>query len=224
MNSDSIFCGLLNQSGYYRKVIAHLHQDFFDDSEKILFNKIKEYSDEYNKQPTPADVRLIIENDMDLTEGETENCLEYINRVKNLDEINEELLFNETEKFAQNRAFENVLKKAVDAVMGEETDEAAKGMLPELFRDALSISFNTSLGHDYFRDAPDRFEFYTNEEEIIKLDVDALNLALSGGYRRKSISVYLGRCVCYESKITVRNKTTNEVETISIGDFHQRFE
>ena len=194
MNSSNIFTGLFNQAGYYRKVIAHLQEDFFDDTEQLIFLKIKQYSDEYNRQPSAADIRLIIENDMDLTEGETDAALSYIKLTIKQELIDEELLFNETEKFAQNRAFENVLKQAVDTVMGDsDSEQTTKGMLPELFRDALSISFSTSLGHDYFRDAPDRFEFYTNEEEIIKLDVDALNFALNGGYRRKSISVYLGR-------------------------------
>jgi len=227
MNSTNIFTGLFNQANYYRKVIAHLKEDFFDDSEKIIFNKIKEYSDEYNKQPSSADIRLIIENDMELTEGETDICLEYINKVKNLDQVDDELLFNETEKFAQNRAFENALKQAVDAVMGDgESDPTIKGALPDLFRDALAISFTVSLGHDYFRDAPERYEFYTNEEEMIAFDVDAINEAFNGGLRRKSISCLLGRtnigkCVHPDTLITIRNKKTKKIEQISIEKFHK---
>jgi len=194
MNSENIFTGLMTQPNFYRKVIAHLQADFFDEIEQIVFKKIKEYSDEYNKQPTAADVRLLIENDMDLTEGETAQALDYIKKVKSLDQVDDDLLFNETEKFAQDMAFENVLKKAVDLVMDSEGEKnLTKGALPDLFRDALSISFTVSLGHDYFRDAPERYEFYTNEEEIIAFDVDAINKALNGGLRRKSISCLLGR-------------------------------
>jgi len=197
MNSENIFTGLFTQQNYYRKVIAHLQADFFDEIEQIIFKKIKVYSDEYNKQPTGADIRLLIENDMELTEGETATALQYINKVKKLDQVDDELLFNETEKFAQNMAFENVLKQAVDLVMDDsnsDTDKkTTKGALPDLFRDALAISFSVSLGHDYFRDAPDRYEFYTNEEELISFDVDAINAAFNGGLRRKSISCLLGR-------------------------------
>jgi len=193
LESNDIFNGLLTQPVFYRSTIAHLTEDLFDGAERIVFNKIKEYSSLYNKQASPADIRLMLKNDMNLTEGETQEALEIIRISKNLEKIDEDLLFTETEKFAQNRAFENVLKKAVDIVVGSEDGKLTKGMLPDLFRDALSISFSTSLGHDYFRDAPSRFEFYTNEEEIIKLDVEALNAMLNGGLRRKSISVWLGR-------------------------------
>lgn len=193
MESIDIFNGLLTQPDFYRSTIAHLSDDLFDGAEQIVFNKIKDYSAQYNKQASPADIRLLLKNDMDLTEGETQEALELVKKSKNSDQIDSELLFVETEKFAQERAFENVLKKAVDTVVSGEDSKITKGMLPDLFRDALSISFSTSLGHDYFRDAPARWEFYTNEEEIIKLDVDALNTMLNGGLRRKSISVWLGR-------------------------------
>jgi KaiC/GvpD/RAD55 family RecA-like ATPase len=194
MNSENIFRGLLSQPNYYRKVIAHLQPDFFDENEQIIFKKIKAYSDEYNKQPTGADIRLLIENDMSLTEGETDQALNYIKKIQKMDHVDDDLLFNETEKFAQDMAFENVLKKAVDIVMDENSEKnITKGSLPDLFRDALSISFSISLGHDYFRDAIDRYEFYTNEEELIAFDVDALNKAFNNGLRRKSISCLLGR-------------------------------
>jgi len=194
MNSENIFRGLLSQPNYYRKVIAHLQPEFFDENEQIIFKKIKAYSDEYNKQPTGADIRLLIENDMSLTEGETDQALNYIKKIQKMDHVDDELLFNETEKFAQDMAFENVLKKAVDIVMDENSEKnITKGSLPDLFRDALSISFSISLGHDYFRDAIDRYEFYTNEEELIAFDVDALNNAFNNGLRRKSISCLLGR-------------------------------
>jgi len=193
LESTDIFNGLLNQPQYFNSVIAHLDENLFDGSEKIVFNKIKDYSNEYNKQATPADLRLLLKNDMDLTEGETQEALDIVHTVKNLDPINEDLLFTETEKFAQNRTFENVLKMAVDTIVNSDKSEITKGNLPDLFRDALAISFSTTLGHDYFRDAPSRWEFYTNEEEIIKLDVDILNTMLCGGFRRKSISVFIGR-------------------------------
>ena len=214
MESINIFTGLLTQPSYYRSVIAHLVDDVFDESEKIVFNKIKQYSNEYNKQPTPADVTLLLKNDMDLTERETQEALEIVKTAKNLDQIDEELLFDETEKFVQNRSFENVLKQAVDIVVAGEDGKTkiSKGMLPELFRNALAISFTTSLGHDYFRDAPNRYEFYTNEEEIIKLDVEALNKMLNGGLRRKSISIYLGRTnigktlfLCHHAASLIKN-------------------
>jgi len=193
LESISIFNGLLTQPSFYRSVIAHLDDDLFDGAEKIVFNKIKSYSTEYNKQASAADLQLLLKNDMDLTEGETQEALELVNIAKNLEQIDEDLLFNETEKFAQDRSFENVLKQAVDTVVNEKDASATKGLLPELFRNALSISFTTTLGHDYFRDAPDRYEYYTSEEEIIKIDVEALNKMLNGGFRRKTISVYLGR-------------------------------
>lgn len=225
MESIDIFNGLLTQPDFYRSTIAHLSDDLFDGAEQIVFNKIKDYSAQYNKQASPADIRLLLKNDMDLTEGETQEALDLVKKSKNSDQIDSELLFVETEKFAQERAFENVLKKAVDTVVSGEDSKITKGMLPDLFRDALSISFSTSLGHDYFRDAPARWEFYTNEEEIIKLDVDALNAMLNGGLRRKSISVWLGRtnigkCIVGTSEIIVRNKKTGAIEKLTIEEFH----
>lgn len=228
METLQIINGLLTQPTYYRRVIAHIQEDYFDDPAEILVvQKIKQYTKEYNKQASPADVRLMIQNDMEITDGETSRSVEVINSAKILEPVDEELLFKETEKFAQERSFENILRKGVELMQGKEEKGLTKGMLPDLFRQALSVSFSLSLGHDYFRDAPKRYDYYTNEEEVIKLDVEAINKAFGGGLRRKALYVPLGRtnigkCVVGETKITVRNKKTGKIEMLTMENLLER--
>jgi replicative DNA helicase len=194
LDQNHIFTGLLTQPSFYRKVIAYLDEDFFDDTEALVLRKIKDYAAEFKKQATPADVRILLQSDMDITEGETQAAIEYVNNVKNLEKIDDDLLFKETENFCKERAFENVLRKGtILMVEGEQKDGVTKGMLPELFRKALSLSFVTSLGHDYFRDAPERYKHYTSEEEILSSTIPTVDKALGGGYRRKSLYMFLGR-------------------------------
>lgn len=194
MEPLQILNGLLTQPTFYRRVIAHMDEDYFDDpSHRLIVEKIKSYSAEFRKQAQPADIRIMIQNDMDLTEKETQSGIEAVSNAKNLEQVDDDLLFKETEQFAKDMAFENVLRKSVTLMTEGEKKDFTKGMLPEQFRKALSVSFTTTLGHDYFRDAPSRYEFYTNEEELIKLDVESINQALGDGLRRKALYVPIGR-------------------------------
>lgn len=191
MHIENIINGLLTDREFSKKISAYLEEEYFTtDTEKIIVRKITDFQEKYKKIPSPADVKLLVENDMNLTEGETQDALNYIKTAVALERPNSDMLFAETEKWAQQRAIENGVLQCID-IMKEHPEKA--GLMPDIMKKALSVSFTTSLGHDFFRDAPKRYEFYTAEDEIIKTDVELLNQALGGGFRRKAIYVFMGR-------------------------------
>jgi replicative DNA helicase len=189
---ENIFNHLFKSSDYWRIVFPHLKENYFiEEFQKILFKKIVEYNSKYNKQPTMYDMKLMISTDNDISERATSEINEFLDSVRNVENIsNEELLIKETESWCQNRALENAIIESVEII---QNPKASKGAIEEKVKEALSVEFDVKIGMDFFKDAPARYKMYTEKEEYIPTDIDVLNTLLNGGFRRKSLHCFLGR-------------------------------
>jgi replicative DNA helicase len=189
---ENILSELLTSSDFYRKVFPSTQEKFFLNSkEKIIFRKIKEYSDRYGAQPTFSAIRLLVEGDNAVSESETEEAYTYLDELRVTEKVEDlELLAKETEKYFQNRALEEAILECVDIIRDP---KAPRGSIEEKIKDALSIEFDVKIGTDFFKDAPERYKEYIAQEEIIPTDIEKLNELLNGGWRRKAIHCFIGR-------------------------------
>ena len=189
---ENIFNSLFKSSNYFNKVYPHLDERYFFDKPHIVaFKKIKEYHLKYNNRPNISDIRLLIETDTNISESDSDDTYEFLKSLKAIDIVSDEkLLIKETESFCQSRALELAILDSVEIIQNK---KESKGAIEEKIKKALSVEFDVKIGMDFFKDAPLRYDLYSEEEEIIPTDIEALNTLLNGGFRRKAIHAFLGR-------------------------------
>lgn len=187
--TEVVFANLIENEDYARKVIPYLKSEYFQSrTDRALHDLIYKFVDKYNKFPTKA--ALLVE--LDGLHGYTDDEVKIIgSTIKNLDPGNVDYnwLLDQTEKFCQDRAVFNAITKAIQIFDGKGGD--GKGQIPQLLSDALAVSFDTNIGHDFIDDALSRFEFYHDVVERIPFDLDALNKITKGGLPRKTLNIAL---------------------------------
>lgn len=188
----NLFANIFETSSFFRVVIPHLEERYFyDNKQKIIFRKINDYHNKYARQPNYSDIKLLIESDTDITESETESCVEYLAEIKTCERVaDEKLLIEQVEEFCQQRALELAILDSVEILQNK---DKAKGGIEDKIKKALAVEFDVKIGMDYFKDAVSRYEKYVEEEEVLPTDNELINAALNGGYRRKSLILWMGR-------------------------------
>lgn len=185
-----ILSNLLNNETYVRKVIPFLKDEYFSDwAEKKVFRNIQQFVDEYNSPPTVEALSIILQNDKTLTEDEFIRTNEIVSALIKTD-TNQEWLITETEKFCKDKAVYNAIVQSIQIIDGKD-EKLSNEAIPDILKDALAISFDNSVGHDYLTDSDDRFEFYHKSEERIPFDLDMFNKITKGGLPNKTLNIAL---------------------------------
>ena len=187
---DTILRNLFCNEQYYRKVVPHLDGEYFQDPiEKILFEEILDFSGKYDKVPTKEVVRINLGNRSDLTE---ETYKKSSSKLETLTDewIDFDWLVDSTEKWCQDRAIYNALLQSVKIADGND-EKLSKDAIPEILQQALGVTFDEHIGHDYLESADDRYEFYHREEEKIPFDLEKFNYITKGGLPNKTLNIAL---------------------------------
>lgn len=189
-----ILSALTSDSDYVKKVIPHIQPDFFQDrKEKTVFKLIESFYSRYGKLPTHDVLNLSLEDIKDIPESEYDDTKEVLKSAfKDRYEYDAQWLIDETEKFCKERAVYNAIMRSVMIINGEDK-KTSEGQIPGLLQDALSISFDHAIGHDYFDDAEARFEFYSQKESRIPCSLDLVNKITSGGIPRKTLTLFVAQ-------------------------------
>ena len=194
MNIENvILSNLVCNEDFTRRALPFIKKDYFaDSSQGTVFEIIEEYVDTYNALPSKQIIKIELDKKDTLSEDQYKNCLEALDTIETQKDtvVQDTWLLNETEKFCQNRAIYNAIREAIK-VIDDKSGKTSTGILPQLLSDALAVSFDTSIGHDFMEDADKRFEFYHRREERIPFDIDILNTITKGGLPRKTINVLL---------------------------------
>ena len=181
---------LLYNEDYTRKVLPFLKPEYFEDrSERIVFSEIQKFIDQYNKRPTKETLQIDIGKRKDLNEEEYKRIVELISTL-NKEEIDLDWLVNTTEKFCKDRAVHNAVMDGIHILDGKDKKHTPEA-IPEILRDALSVSFDRNVGHDYISDIERRFDFYHKKENRIPFDLDYFNKVTKGGLPTKTLNVAL---------------------------------
>jgi replicative DNA helicase len=173
-----------------RKVIPFLKRDYFlEASEKIVFDKIQAFIDAYNSTPTKDALTIATQNDKNLNEDQYQ---EVFNIIQNLDptEHNKDWLYKETEKFCKDKAVYNAILSSVAILDGRDKVRTDDG-IPAMLQEALGVCFDNNVGHDYFKNADRRYEFYHKVETRVPFDLDYFNKITNGGMPNKTLNVVL---------------------------------
>ena len=186
-----IFSNLIFNEDYARKVIPFLKDEYFSDhSERIIFQLIDEYVKKYNSFPSKEALAIDLSNKEDVNEQTFKTCKSIIETIEVDGKTKIEWLLDQTEKFCQEKAVYNAIMKSIQ-IMDDKTGGLTKGAIPQILSNALGVSFDTSIGHDFIEDADSRFEFYHTKELRIPFDIEYFNTITQGGLPRKTLNIAL---------------------------------
>ena len=191
MIEKTVLANLIFNEDYFRKVYPYIKQEYFDDNGlKKIFDTYSGYVDEYKSPPSIEALKISLDKRKDLNEDAYKGIMSEVDNMAVDQNTDFDWLVKETEKFCQDKDLYNSIRKAILVIDGEDK-EMDKGSLPELLSNSLSISFDTSIGHDYLEDYESRYDFYHKKEERIPFDIELLNKITKGGLPRKSMTVLL---------------------------------
>ena len=186
-----IISNLLFNEGYARKVIPFLKQDYFSDYiEKTLFNLINDYVQKYNSFPSKEALAIDLSNKDGLNEDTFKKARDYIQSLEYEEETEDGWLVDQTEKFCQEKAVYNAIMSSIQ-ILDDRTGKTSKGAIPQILSDALAVSFDTQIGHDFIEDADARYEFYHTKEVKIPFDLEYFNKITQGGLPKKTLNIAL---------------------------------
>lgn len=186
-----ILGSLLHNEEYTRKVLPFLEEEYFDSLEnKLIYRTIDTYIKDYNSVPTKDALRLSLEESRSVSEEQFEVVSKTINELSYDDKNSEDWLLDKTETFCQDKALYNAIRTSI-GVMDSNDSKLDKGSIPKLLQDALGVSFDNSVGHDFLENVDERYEFYHHKEARLEFDIDLLNTVTKGGLPRKSLNIIL---------------------------------
>ena len=190
---QTILRNLIKNEDYLRKVLPFIKPEYFTDrADRTIFNEIVTFTDKYNSPPTVEAIDIAVGEQRSMTSDEVSRCLDL---TKELNLPQDELpkltwLVDKTEKFCQEKAIYNAVLGSISILDGKDQTQD-KGSIPKLLSDALAISFDNSVGHDYLEDYAERYDFYHRVEERIPFDLDYFNKITKGGLPKKTLNIAL---------------------------------
>jgi replicative DNA helicase len=181
---------LLHNEEYVRKVIPFIKSEYFEDqNQKIVFEEILKFVQEYNQPATKEVLCIEVENRQDINEVSFKEITQIISYLE--DEPSEfNWLVNTTEKWCRDRAIYLALMESIHIADGKDSKKN-RDSIPSILSDALAVSFDTHIGHDYLLDYEQRYESYHKKEEKIEFDLEYFNKITKGGLPNKTLNIAL---------------------------------
>ena len=187
---STILRNLLCSEDFYRKVVPFIKPDYFQDmSERVIFEEIHDFSTKYDKIPTKEVLNIGLQQRTDLNDDTFKTATTLIENF-NDEWVDTEWLLDSTEKWCQERAVYNALLQSIKIADGGD-EKLDKGAIPSILQDALAVSFDEYIGHDYVDQALDRYEYYHKDELKIPFDLEKFNLVTKGGLPNKTLNIAL---------------------------------
>ena len=189
---QTILSNLISNPDYTRKVIPYIKEEYFQDStEKVVFKTISMYVDRYKSTPEDKEIIKLDLQKATLNEEQYKVAQEYVDRLSfDISEEQFEWLVDETEKWCKNKAIYNAILDGIHIIDGKSKDQTPDA-IPEILTDALSVSFDTHIGHDYMEQYDERYDYYHEVEEKIPFDLEFFNKITKGGLPNKTLNICL---------------------------------
>jgi len=186
-----ILKNLIKDETYTRKVLPFLKDEYFlSEEDKVLYQTINKFILSYNTQPTSDSLLIEIDSRNGLRDDVVKSIKNTIQSFSNDKEpTNLNWLVDSTEKFCQEKGIYNAIMKSIDIMNSKGTQ--SKGAIPQLLSDALAISFDPNVGHDYLEQYEDRYEYYHRVQEKIPFDLEYFNTITKNGLPKKTLNIAL---------------------------------
>lgn len=185
---QAIFKSLMYDDGYVRRVIPYLEEEYFEGHHRTLFVSYKTLFDKYNTVPTTDALAISIQK-QSIGENEFEDiaelltsCYEGKNDLPDVD-----WLVDETETYCRDKKLYNAIYESINIIEGSHKTLDTHA-IPTMLDDALAVSFDQTIGMEFFDDASRRHDIYTDEDSRVPFSLDALNRLSNGGHKRKALS------------------------------------
>lgn len=188
-----ILRNLIYNDEYTRKVLPFLSNQYFSDHiEKLVFEEINEYVNTYKNLPTYEALIINFSEKKNLTDDQLKNVNKLLDEAHQNKEEKTPIdwLTSQTEKFCQDKAIYNAIMESVQ-ILDNKSQSKTKGQIPELLSDALGVSFDNHVGHDYINESDSRYDFYHRTEKRIPFDLEFFNKITKGGLPQKTLNIAL---------------------------------
>lgn len=187
---QTILRNLLTNDEYARKVAAFLSPEYFQGVYQNLFKEFTKFIAKYNRLPTQEAFKIEIDEGDRLNDEQYRHAIEILPNIFTAEPENLEWLIDRTEKWCQDRAIYNAVMESITVIDGKHPT-MTKNAVPDLLSKALSVSFDTNIGHDYLDNVDKRYDFYHEQEERIPFDLDYFNQITKGGLPNKTLNIAL---------------------------------
>ena len=185
-----ILSKLVHDEQYCRKVIPFIKREYFSErKESILCRIILDFFSKYNKPLTKEILSIEVGNRTDINDKEVVEINEYVSSLTN-ETVNEDWMLEQTEKFCKDKGLYNAILHSIKIIDGGDKVHS-KDAIPSILSDALAISFDNHVGHDYLEDSDARYDYYHRIEEKIAFDLDMFNKITKGGLSKKTLNIAL---------------------------------
>ena len=187
---NTIISNLFFNEEYTRKVLPFIKEEYFSNRvEQLLFGEVFGFIEKYNNLPTKDAILIELNSRRDINEEELQHIKDYVVSVENT-EADVQWLLNTTEKFCKDRAVHNAVLAGIKILDNKDKKQSPEA-IPHILSEALAVSFDKSVGHDYIEDAEERFKFYHTKEKRYQFDLDYMNRITKGGVPSKTLNIAL---------------------------------
>ncbi len=184
-----ILRNLIHNEEYLRKVLPFIREEYFEDLEqKIVFEEISKFVLEYNNIPTKEVLCIEVEKRNDVNEDQFRKLVQLITHLENVPS-EQNWLIDTTEKWCRDRAIYLALMESIQLADGK--GNKSRDAIPSILQDALAVSFDNHVGHDYLIDYEQRYESYHRQEDKIEFDLEYFNRITKGGLPNKTLNIAL---------------------------------
>lgn len=184
-----IISNLIFNEEYCRKAAPHIKPNFFVDKEKVIVSQILKFFNEFNARPTIDALKIEIHNKTNLS-GDLEKAIQMELDSIQIDNSDYTWLLQNTEKFCKDKSVYNAILESINIIDGK-SKKLSQEAIPKILQDALSVTFDEHIGHDYIMDADERYEFYHKKEDRLAFDLEMMNKITKGGLPNKSLNVVM---------------------------------
>jgi replicative DNA helicase len=186
----TILRNLLFDEEYARKTIPFIQPDFFEEKgEKIIFEETTSFINKYDSCITVEALNIEVENRTDLTEEEVKNIVSISKEFTNTP-VDSQWLLDTTEKWCRDRAIYLALMESIHIADGND-EKRNRDAIPTILSEALAVSFDNNIGHDYLQNYEDRYEYYHKTEDKIPFDLEYFDKITKGGLPNKTLNIAL---------------------------------
>jgi replicative DNA helicase len=186
----TILRNLVFNEEYSRKVIPFIQPEYFEERvEKIVFEETVEFIVKYGSSITLEALGIEINNRKDLTESENKDILDLVSKLHNAP-VDSRWILDTTEKWCSDRAIYLALIESIHIADGKD-DKKGRDAIPSILSDALAVSFDNNIGHDYLQNYEERYEYYHKKTNRIEFDLDFFNKITNGGVPNKTLNIFL---------------------------------
>jgi len=187
---STILRNLLFNEDFYRKVVPFIKPDYFEDyHERIIYEEVWNFASNYDTVPTSEVIIIDLQSRKDITEEAYQSAVQTLKSFENIP-VEYNWLLDTTEKWCKDRAIYLALLESIKIADGGES-KVSKDAIPAILQEALAVSFDEHVGHDYIENVSERYDYYHQDESKIPFDIDKFNTVTKGGLPNKTLNIAL---------------------------------